>query len=177
MAPLPESSTDRYFLDYSVNTVGHTMLCRTDPSVTDEDVISAFDAILTAAAAHSTTISVDGLRFALEGSNVTNPVAWTGDAEYGSGSPNRDLAPYFASFTGRATTGRRARLDIFGWVQTPGPDWRIQSADDSSVTTIVDLLNNSTDGLFLAIDGGAPAWHEYANMSVSDYWVRQLRSS
>lgn len=176
MAPLPESNTDRYFLDYSVNTIQHTMVSRTDPSVTDAEMIAAFAAILTAASAHSTVITVDGLRFALEGSNVSNPVPWTEDTEYGSVTPNRDLAPYFASFTGRSTDGRRSRLDIYGWVQSPGPDWRIQSADDTSVTDILAILNDDTDGMFLSISGGAPTWHEYANMSVSDYWVQQLRS-
>lgn len=175
MAALPQDNTPRYFLDYTADTVAHTLVMRVQNTVTDEAAIAVLTALLTAAEPLMSGIHVNGLRFAEAGSNVTNDVLWTGDTEYGPGFSNRTNAPRFVSFTGRDPHGHRTRVDLYGVLPAPGADYRIQLADDTAVSAMWDVIAATTDGCFMSINGEQAAWHQYANVGTSRYWVEQLR--
>lgn len=177
MAALPQSNTDRYYLDYLADTVNHTLVMRTQSVVTDAEAITCLDDLLTSLTGVMSGITIVNFRFSAAGSNVTNDIPWTADTEYGPGFSNRSNAPNFVSFTGRSADGRRTRVDLYGIVFAPDSNYRVEAADDTSIAAALAVIGNTSDGCFMSISGATPTWHQYANVSRSGYWVEQLRTS
>jgi len=151
------------------------MTVRWDPSAaTLADVITQMDAFITAI--ESLLFNSLFVRFetSAAGSNVRVPADWTGQTEWGGASGDPDEAPLFFSFTGKDTGGRRFRLEIFGRGRASGDSWRVFAADDSAVAAAIAVLETE-EAVFLTIAGNGPTFNQYANKSVSQHWVQELR--
>ena len=175
MAPLPESNTARAFLTYRVAEQEHTMTVRYDQTgATTAEVIASIDALITAIGPLLFNTVFVRFELSVEGSNVRVPATWTGQTEWGGGAADPDDAPYFFSFTGKDTTGRRFRLEIFGRGTGAGLPWRVQAVDDSNIAAAVAALETE-NAVFLSIAGNTPIYNQYANRSVSQHWVGEVR--
>lgn len=172
---LPEDNTKRYFLDYSHAGVNHTLVVRTNNSVSDAAVISQIDAFLTDMAPMLQTIDVVGLRVAVQGSNVTNPISWTGSPTFGAAAALAVSRPNFLSFTGRGTDGRKVRITVFGRNQSPTDNYRVTNAENAAVGDALAQLAFVT-GIFTTISGSQPVWNQYANAGSNAYWQREVRT-
>ena len=175
MAPLDPANTPRAYLTYRVAGQEHTMMVRYDAAAASTAVvateitnfINAMDPLL---------FSSTFVRFEIsaEGSNVRIPATWSGPTEWGGTPADPDDAPYFFSFTGKDTTGRRFRLEIFGRGTGAGLPWRVSTADDTSIQAAVAVLETE-EAVFLSIAGNTPIYNQYANRSVSQHWVGEVR--
>lgn len=174
MAPLPPSSTKRYFLDYTVGTVQHTVMVRVANNITDAEVIEDLDDFLNAVVSFLYEIVIVGLRVALDGSNVTNPVTWTGDATYGNGEADAAGPLRFFSFHGRSDDGRRTNLTMFGSKIADDTNFRITPAESETVGTVVALLNGAGNN-WITISDAPPVWKSYMNVGYNAYWQRHIR--
>jgi len=175
MAALPPSNTVRYFLDYTVNGIEHTIQMRVGAGATDGGASSSFSAFLATLSPNFYLINVIGMRKANLGSDVTNPVTYTGTTSFGSGTASDNLArAAFLSFVGRSTDGRRVRIFVYGTKITAEGDYRVDVSEAAEVDSAVFLLNSAT-GVFLTISGLQPVWKAYANEGVNAYWQRRSR--
>lgn len=175
MAPLPPSSTRRYFVDYETCLENHTTMVRTDAGVSPAAFTTAFQSIMTELSSLLYTVNVAGVRTAALGSDVSLPVT-SGLTGYIYGGPNgaHGAAPIFLDFIGRSSAGRRARMSIYGLQLVP-QDYRLTSGDNSHIQNVVGILN-STTGMFIGIDGNPVTWYGYANVGYNAYWQREVRS-
>lgn len=83
------------------------------------------------------------------------------------------------TFQGRTTGGTKAKLFVFGVffnpdVSTPSDegDFRITGAEDAVIALFISHLNGLN---LVGNDDLTVAWHNYANLKVNDYWLRQAR--
>lgn len=150
------------------------MSARCDGAMSDADVSSHFSAFIDAIA----PLLYHGLFVKLErsavGSNVRVPAVYTGTAEWGITEADPDEAPFFWSFTGKDVGGHKVRVEMFGRGRAAGDNWRLAAVDDSSVQDVLDELNTSAAFWNTIGDVGA-IWNTYANKSVSQHWVKELR--
>ena len=175
MAPLPPSNTIRYFLDYTVNGLEHTIQMRVGPGATDGGASGSFSAFLAALSPNLYALSVVGMRKANLGTDVTNPVTYTGTTSFGSGTAVDNLArAAFLSFIGRSTDGRRVRVFVYGTKITSEGDYRVDTGEAAEVADAIDVLNGAS-GVFLSISGLQAIWKAYANEGVNAYWQRRAR--
>lgn len=175
MAPLPESNTARAFLTYNVAGQDHTMMVRYDPAAADPATLATeIDNFLGAMSAQVYASLFVRYEVSAEGSNVRVPATWTGRTEWGGSSADPDEAPFFWSFTGKDTGGRRFRLELFGRGRAQGDAWRLYAADDSNISDAIAVLETE-EAVFLTISGSTPFFNQYANKSVSQHWVDELR--
>jgi len=172
MAPLPPESTPRYRVVYTGNGHQHTQEWRShlSPSAMDTflgGVWTDMDALL-----YDTVI--DDVLFAADGSNIFNSVTMTiTGANFGSGSGSVSTAPYFISYIGRSSDGRRLRVYWYN-VNVLGVDYRFGAGENANVdATIADLIAAGSD--LVTIGDLAPVWKSYANGGVSAYWQRKVR--
>jgi len=151
------------------------MTVRFDPTSSSAAVAAAqIDDFLLAmggAVAHSTFVRYE---VSAVGSNVRVAQPWPGALEWGSGVPDDDEAPFFWSFTGKDVTGRRFRLELFGRGRIAGDSWRLNAVDDSNIAAAIAVLETE-EAVFLTIAGNGPIFNQYANKSVSQHWVQELR--
>jgi hypothetical protein len=178
LEPLDPANTARYFLDYTHLDVAHTLIMRENGGNLLSDVQSGFDAFLTAIAPSCSPIVTVGLRFANEGSNVTNPVDLGGIASsYGTQTENDINRPLQVTFTGRSTDGRKTRVGLFGWVAQTDLSWRISTAESSVVADALEVLGTLTfAGMWVTISGLKVSWHAYMNIAFNDHFVKKART-
>jgi len=174
MPALPADNTERWFLDYSVGGKQHTMQCRTLPATSHTVVSAGFDELLAGLSGSLALITIDGLRFALQGSDVSNPADFGGAATYGSVTEVPFLVPQFVAFQGRDALGHKNRLTIFGWKGFEPSDYRINAGEDAAIDLAITNLNLETT-IFLSIGGGTTHWKPYANFGFNAHWQRKLR--
>ncbi len=174
MAPLPVTNTRRYFLDYHTDVAAHTVMVRTTGSVDEATFSSVFGNFLTQLAPILNLITVDGLRVAVAGSNVTNPAVWSGGASYGTGTEQGFLTPRELCFLGRSSDGRRARLFVFGYKGATPVDFRIESSGSPEISNAYGILN-ANPGIFISISGLATVKYPYVDVNFNSYWERQRR--
>lgn len=176
MAPtLPTNNTRRYFLDYTVGNVQHTLCVRTSNNTTAAEASTDIGGFLTALAPVLRQITITGLRLADAGSNVTNPVTWSGAATYGSGNQPLEDVPKYISFIGRDVVGDRVRVFVFGVNLGPDANWRITTTENTAIANAINHLKTRTT-TFLSIRYAAPIWKPYANFGFHAYWQRQRRT-
>jgi len=172
MAPLPPESTPRYRVVYSGNGHQHTQEWRShlSPSALNtllEQLWTEMSPLL-----YSTTI--DDVQFAADGSNIFNSVTMdiVGNV-YGSGSGSVSTVPYFISYIGRSSDGRRLRVYFYN-VNELGVDYRFGAGENANVDdTIADLIAAGSD--LVTIGDLTPVWKSYANGGISAYWQRNVR--
>jgi len=175
MAPLPPESTARYFVDYSVGGVEHTFQVRFDGVTSPSAFGDTLNALLNTIDTQLYQITINQVRFAADGSNVSNPVVSGIEGNtYGTGAPADNERADFLNFVGRTTGGRRVTMAIYG-LNAVDDGFRSNAAEDPDVEAAVDILNGE-EGLFLGIDGLNPVWKPYVNNAASGYWQRKLRS-
>jgi len=172
MAPLPVSNTPRYKVLYTVGGRQHEQDWRSNlsPSAMSVDL----DAVWSAIEAKLYETTIDDVQFAASGSNIFNSVTmpFVG-SNYGTGTGTTGEVPYFISFIGRSTDGRRLRVYFYG-AKVLGGDYRFQAGEDTAVDTTVDTLV-AAGGDFQTIGGLTPVWKTYANAGVNAYWQRNIR--
>lgn len=175
MAPLNPNNTERWFLDYTTCGEEHTLLMRAGLPITAADATAALDTFLDAFGTTIQQLTVNGLRRSLAGQNISLPQPWTGAATYGSGVGGHAVTAQYVDFVGRSTGGRRVRVAVFGYT-TPvtNNDYRITEAEQAAIGEVLDFLN-STEGVFVAIDGNGVLWQQYANTGFNAYWQREIR--
>jgi len=175
MAPISPDNTKRYFLDYSTCGFDHTLLCRTESTVTASDAGGTIAAFLDAIDSVFRLITVVGFRVAVVGSNITTSVTWPGAGTYGSGAGSAYESAQYLDFVGRGGTGHRARVAVFGCIFSEvGNNYRLESAENALVAAAIAELTSDTS-IFNDIDGQIPVWHTYANTGVNAYWRNKIR--
>jgi hypothetical protein len=137
--------------------------------------MDAIDVLLTNLAGAIRTLTVLGARVQLSGEDVSNDIAWTGAATYGTGGGSHFESAQYFNFIGRSALGRRVRVAVFGaGVEELGTDYRASTGETAAVDDNVAFLNGlSTE--FVAIDGAHPAWKAYANMGPNAHWRNKIR--
>jgi len=177
MAPLPSNNTGVLFVDYSTCGENHTAQLRFNSPGTYLDCMIILDAMWTAMVAFLYQVDIIGARVRLGNTNVSNPVTWTGDAQYGGDPGPHYATAQYVDFVGRSSGGRRVRVEFFGaqaYFDGGGDDYRFQAADFPFVVTCLNALT-SDPGNAIAIDGLEPSWHQYGNGGVNAYWRNRVR--
>lgn len=175
MAALPSNNTKRFFLDYDTCGFGHTLLCRTTPTVTAADAGATINAFLLAIEAEFRLITVTGFRSAAEGSNLTFPETWPGDASFGAGAGSAFESAHYMDYVGRGQTGHRCRVAVFGMINaSAGDDYRLTVAENVLVSNAIDELTSDAN-IFNDVDGQSVVWNPYANVGTNAYWRNKIR--
>ena len=175
MAPLPPENTARYWVDYSVGGINHSFQVRFDGTTSPSALGSTLNAFLNTLAPLLNQIIIEGVRFAPEGTNISNPVVTGIEGNtYGVGTPAANETADFLNFVGRTAGGRRVTLAIYGILEVDD-FYRLNASESTIVASAVAILNGE-EGLFLGIDGLNPVWKPYVNNAASGYWQRNLRS-
>jgi hypothetical protein len=175
MAALPPNSTARYFVDYSNSGHDHTALVRTAPPVSPAAFGTSFDALMTQISDLVYECTINGVRFAADGSDISLPVVTGIEGNtYGSGSAVPQGVPNYLRFQGRSAGGRRCSFDLFS-INLSDANFRITAAENGDVGAAVDILNAATN-LYVGIDGLNVTWYPYVNTKASSYWTRAIRN-
>jgi hypothetical protein len=174
MAPIDPTNTARAFFSYEVADAIHTIQARCDGAMSDADVSTHFSTFVNAMSGLLYGSSFVKLERSALGSNVRVPADYTGDTEWGTGTGDPDEAPFFFSFTGKDTLGHKVRVELFGRGRAAGDNWRILASDDSAISDALDELRTSS-AFWNTIDDVGAIWNSYANKSVAQHWVKQLR--
>jgi hypothetical protein len=178
LPPLPESNTKRYWMVYQVKGVEHQCQIRVADDFSDADALDQVQALAVACAPlWPSDCSANGILVAEKGSDVRNPVAgFTPVVGEHSGSTADINIPFETTFTGRARSGRRWTIGIFGLVYSLTQTWRIQPLTSTGLDTIRAVFVDG-EGAFLAIDGSKPVYNQWANFGYNDHWVGVERNS
>jgi hypothetical protein len=175
MAPLPPHSTARLYIDYETCGFNHTQLVRAGTGVTPAEAVTEAAVIWGECSPLLHLVTITGARWSDALSDVSNPVAWTGDASYGGGAGVAYETAKYYDFVGRSVAGRRVRLSFFGAVALEiGDNYRASVAENADVANVLAALGLA-EGVFVAIDGFQPLWHQYADMGVNAYWRNKIR--
>lgn len=192
MAPLPQNSTARLFLDYATGLSGagsHTMQIRYLGSDRSASAAQARVAsILTAAGAPAFRQGwrIVAARTALAGEDFTVPQNLNSSLASFLGSnttpyPRRFEAREF-TFVGRGVDGpRKTRLSFYGIAAAVAD---LESFRGSIGAPNTPAWANSAyaalvaaSSPIVAIDGSQLVWYSYVNMNYNSYWERRLRTS
>lgn len=175
MAPLPENSTTRVYIDYTSGGQAHTMQLRFDDGLTTDWATAANEIIVEMLPMMHSTDSVTGVRYSPQGSNLSFPLP---GVTLGVGASvaalDPDLKPNFVSFTGRSLDGRDVRVTFFSPVfdlKVEGYRSPIGAGDVGSLFAAI----TSTEPNVTTISGGQPLWHSYANYGSNAYFQRKAR--
>lgn len=177
MAPLPPNNTERWFVDYAVNGINHTLLIRTvAPSTNDvistfvSDLFGALDDVLWATA-------INGLRRSVQGSDISLDQAYLGTTAFGGGVGDDLGRGYFLAYEGRSEGGRPVKLTVFGFKNLLSvADTRFPITSPSPYFDALGVIE-TTPGLPAAIDANNVIWKNYVNCGNNSYWQRQARKT
>jgi hypothetical protein len=175
MDPLEPFNTDRYWVDYEGPMGKRTMQFRvssfTSESAARTSIVGFIQALLPSV---YPTVQFYGLRYAAQGSNVSNPVSWTTLTGTGGGVLAQENYPRYISWIGRTSGGRRVRLYLYGCVSAVTPDYRLNDGESAPADAGMDYLNSAAS-VFVAIDNLRPVWKNYANQGYNAYHQRKRR--
>lgn len=174
LPPLPASNTERYWMVYDVDGNQHKMQMRVPNGHPSASVESAYTQLLNALAPSLWQIDVIRLERAVQGSDVRNPVAWTGATSFGLGAPADITQAATYSFVGRSNDGRKNRVFVFGAKNVGQDDYRYLTAESADVAAALVVLNGLPNA-FLSISGLKPLYSGYANVNINQHWVKALR--
>lgn len=177
MAPLPPNNTERWFVDYDVVGVNHTLLLRAQlPQTNDvvstfvEDFFGALDDALWA-------ITIHGIRRSVQGSDVSLDQSYLGATSFGGGTPDDLGKGYFLAYEGRSEGGRLVKVTVFGFKNLLSVgDTRFAVSDPSPYFDALGVIA-ATPGMPAAIDGNNVIWKNYVNCGNNAYWQRQARKT
>lgn len=175
MAPISPDNTQRFFVDYTVCTYQHTVLCRAGSTVTAADAGATMAALFAAFDSAIFATTIDGFRSAAPGTNITVPEVWPGAASYGVGAGQPADTANCYDMIGRGPTGHRVRVGLFGAILSrDGGDYRMSAAEDALVANAIAVLTSDGD-IFLDIDYQVPVWKNYINLGPNAYWRNKVR--
>lgn len=174
MAAIPDNFSDSYFIDYSNNVSGHTMLVRGELGGTladlDADVKSFLQALGTSVAGSTIT----AVRKRNANTTISFPVGSTlVGFTFGAGSTDVEHNAVAETFVGRTVEGVRSRISVFGYKGEISA-YRLTPGESPIVAASVAVLNGA-ETVFLAKDGLQPVWTEWIDIKANDYWVRRAR--
>lgn len=175
MAPLSDTFTQKYFMDYEGPNGKHTILFRFVPGIADADCKSRIIAVIGAMKAWMhTSFSFNVLRYSAPGSNVSFPTAWTPITGTFATAPTADMYPRFMSWVGRDSGGRRVRYTLIGASVNVDTDYRVLTSENSSVTAVLTQLR-ATGPSLVTKQGFVPIFNDYANVGYNAYFQRKRR--
>lgn len=174
--PLPESNTGRFFVDYEGPYGRHSFQLRGNFDTDPQSAIPSISSLLNAVkpVIHQDTIFT-GVRYALTGSNVSNPVGFTPIQGTATGTLAPEFYPRFFAFWGRGPDGRETRLTFFGGNIGVTSDYRIVPGENATIASVITLLN--TTSIWTTISGSRPVWKSYANIAYNSHFQRKRRTS
>lgn len=175
LTALPEDNTARYFLRYTVAGFEHVMTQRVSAGITDSDAIAAYEDFLATLEDLVYLATIVGLEKSASGSNVRNPVTWTGAPQFGADAAPDGSQASSVSFVGRSFDGRKVRLFAYAFKGSFPTDFRLTNGENASVASAVAVLNGMS-GTFLTISGQHPVWRPYMNVGVNDHFVKESRA-
>lgn len=176
LPPLPPNNTTRYFLNYTVAGISHTLQQRVDGTATDSGALAAFNDFLDALdGVLGTNATFLGVDKAVAGSDVRNPVAgWTPRSGAGGFTVTGDARAFQISFTGRSVDGRKVKWQMWGVGPSSDGDFRWEPGDiaylDDAIASMASFANH-----WVTISSLKPVMHTYTNYGYNDHTVRQLR--
>jgi len=192
MAPLPQNSTNRLFLDYTSRGIEHTAVFRPAGDLFGSDITTWAQSIAELMAfVMCTDDSVTSARYSETGTNFSLPVPFT--PEPGIRDPSgftwaEDPESAFVTVPLRSqSTGRRGRLCMFtayrfGNLSVPWPsnnrfDPGENTIVDNWIATLKDLSQGASPYItgLVVIDGSFPVLYDYLNISKNAYWERKQR--
>lgn len=176
MAPLPQNSTARYWLDYTNGVDGHSTLFRYAASGGLAPLVAGVIAWLEALAPTMYEITITGARVSASGSTISLPVLWTGAATYGSGAMPVNVAPIEYRFEGRDTDGRRVSWSMFSGKLAIPDTYRYLTSDNADVSAAQGVLAGlAADETLITIASNPPVVYDYMNYNFNSYWEDQRR--
>jgi hypothetical protein len=175
LTDLSPQNTERWYLDYTVGGIQHTLIMRTAIPYSDANASTAMAGLLTAMSTLLNQLTVVGLRKSVQGSNVTNAATWSGASTYGTGTLPNNSRARFLSFVGRDSLGYRVRATVFGAAGTLDDNYRMTRAESTLVAASLDYLAARTND-FVTLAFNHPTWKQYANAGYNAYWQRQVRT-
>lgn len=176
MPALPPSNTRRLWVLYNDGVNDHKLMVRGDTDVNAGDLMDVVHNVLTELTPALYAISVAGAEFADVGTNVSNPVSWTGSSGYGSGAMPDVNAPREVSFEFRSADGRLGSYSIFGMNIATPPAYRIlygANADLDGAWALWVAAHNV--GTLCTISGQKGVFKTYYNVNFNSYWEVQAR--
>jgi hypothetical protein len=172
MAPILPNNTARFRVSYVVGGENHTFEVRSGAS--PSAVGTLVDHFLSSLGAAIGAMTINGVEFAAEGSDIFNAVTTGIEGNpYGTGAVTNAVRANAYNFIGRSPGGRRVRLMVFGAVDL-GSDFRFVAGENAAIDSGIEALNDA-GGNILCIDGLTPIWKTYANCIVNAHWQKQLR--
>jgi hypothetical protein len=160
---------------YETCSQQHTAQIRFKEPNTVDDVITAFNDLITAAGSLFYASSFIDAQVAVSGSNVFNPVAGGWPVSWGGSAHDRSATAQYVDWVGRSFDGRRVRFSLFGAIFTvTGENYRTLTTESTAVDDSVNVLN-AAEGVFLSINGFQPIWKSYVDIGVNAYWRNQIR--
>jgi hypothetical protein len=172
MAALSLSNTGRLFVDYNDGLNDHTLMLRwVDDFSSVNTAMSVAAAVFSNLATMLYTVTILGARFADEGTNVTNPITWTGDATYGTGTMPGANSPRQVMFEGRDSTGRRWKLSVFGCNFATPNDFRLAQEDETEIGDVLaDLAIAFSTGQISSINKRTVDLKQYASVNFNNHF-------
>jgi hypothetical protein len=177
MAPLPENTTDRFWLDYTDGINPHSFQARFAGGLTAvPNIATQVDNFFLALSPILYGLTVLGARFSLAGTTISQPYTWTGEASYGNFAMPATLAPRQLCFLGRGADGRRVRWFVFGWEAAPPTPFRLDLSNPAELGDAWAILQAGpgTDA-FLTISGGDPNLYSYVDVNYNSYFEEKAR--
>ncbi len=191
MAPLPQNSTGRVWIDYhtggGTTSQQHTAMLRFSTALggNPAGALAVLGLILTApgAGSYMTGWAADSARYANEGSDISLPgvlpASLVGFVGTGVGTITLEDQAREVKFVGRGpVTGRRASFSIYGLLPSlfASKDFRIDRAAENFVGEVLDVIDEMDTGYLVSIGGDRATWYDYANWQYNSYWEGSLRS-
>lgn len=187
---LPADNTRRLFLDYTSQSIEHTLLIRVPDllSPTQEQAF-AIDIANVLATRMDGDDAFTSLRYADKNSNVTFPYPWTpiqGALSTTVGIWEQDPESVFLSFVGRgASSGRKIRFQFFTAVKSTAwpADNRYNPGESAPVDTLRENLlpllsgNDVSPVAAVTIGGDYISFNNYVNIASNAYWQRRQRTN
>lgn len=176
MAPVAPSNTPRFWLDYNDGANDHSQMWRCADESQFAALMVIVDGFWTDLTSSLYEITVLGARVADQGSDVSNPIAWTGASTYGSGAITPVSRPVELRFEGRDTLGRRVSWSVYGWKGGVAGNFRFSLGEFASLDNAVAALNGGVDdGIVVTIQGQLPIIKNYINIQNNSYWETKAR--
>lgn len=176
MPALPPSTTARVWVHYNDGVYNHSIQMRPAAAVPASAALAVIQDFLEAIEGALYNISITGVEVAGAGTDVRNPMGWTGAAEYGTGVMPAVNAPRELRWQFRSTDGRQGSLSMFGGNFATPDNYRFLptvSADYDAGVTV--LTNAAVAGQFVTISGLAPVVKNYVSVNFNSYWEAERR--
>ena len=176
MAPLPDSNTNRLFVDYVVNgSDRHTLMFRFPDGTVSANAVEKINGVITELDdAFYTDTVFESARWAEKNDENSFPVDWTPvNGATAPGSRPADFRARFFSMVGRSIDGRNWHLSFFGATLVVDADFRIADADAGILASVRDALVAGPDPV-VSISEGLIIPLNYFTTRVSAYWQRKI---